>query len=158
MSHSYLLFFHLCLCFDVLDDESTVKYNLFYFLVFSLQEAMKTTFIVRSNSSYGKYNKLILQIERLTIIHNFKHGIRPGTYLIEILLPVFLWNYIVLLFWLLLLLWIVYLRWHSAVICSYNAAYFLCSPCDSKIKRFNIGRAEYVQIDIRTHTLLCIYI
>jgi len=54
MSHSYLLFFHLCLCFDVLEDESTVKCNLFYFLVFSLQEAMRTTFIVPSNSSFGE--------------------------------------------------------------------------------------------------------
>ena len=84
MNHSYLLFFHLCLCFDVLEDESTVKYNLFYFLVFSLQGVMKTTFIVPSNSSFGEYNKLILQIERLTILRNFKHGIQPGTYLIEI--------------------------------------------------------------------------
>jgi len=68
----------------VLDDESTVKYNLSYFLVFSLQEATRTTFVVPSNSSFGEYNKLILQIERLTILCNFKHVIQPGTYLIEI--------------------------------------------------------------------------
>lgn len=37
------------------------------------------------------------------------------------------------------------------MICSYNAAYFLyCSPCDTKVKKFNIGRAEYIQIDIHT--------
>lgn len=63
MSLSYLLFFHLCLCFDVLDDESTVKYKLFYFFVFSLQETMKTAFVVPSSSSFGEYNKLILQID-----------------------------------------------------------------------------------------------
>lgn len=84
MSHSYLFFFHLCLCFDVFDDESMMKYNLFYFLVFSLQEAMRTTFVVPANSSFGEYNKPILQIERLTILRSFKRGIQPGTYLIEI--------------------------------------------------------------------------
>lgn len=84
MYHSYLVLFHLCLCLDVLDDECIVKYNLFCILVFFITGSDENDVRSTSNSSFGEDNKLILQIERLTILHNFKHGIKPGKYLIEI--------------------------------------------------------------------------
>jgi hypothetical protein len=95
--HSYLVLFYLCLCLDVLDNECTVKYNIFCILVFFITGSNENDVLSISNSSFGEDNKLILQIERLTILHNFKHGIKPGTYLIET------YNYVVLSLWFLLL-------------------------------------------------------
>jgi hypothetical protein len=67
MSHLYLVLFHWCLCFYVLDDESTVKYKLFYVLLIFITGSDEHDIHSTSNSSVGEDDKLILHKERLTI-------------------------------------------------------------------------------------------